>query len=244
MLQADCDIAAAKDFERNFAGTYLGEHKTTLANMFRVIRLDFSGIDADIFTEGFVANVRDGLLEFSLRNNFKEGTELSQGHYRSRALLLTAFLFVCKQYFTDSIYLVVDEYDQGADEVLAMNIDFFRDLTRLGGGLKTFYSKIKNFSAKSTIARIFITGVTTIQLDSMVSGLSIAKNFTANAQFTNYVRFYGARTSQLDPSTRCLEAIRIIAGRSPDSHEGVVQRILLFPCNSLQIDGVLCSEKR
>ena len=83
-----------------------------------------------------------------------------------------------------------------------MNIDSFRDLTRLGGVLKTFYSKIKDFAAKSTIARIFITGVTTIQLDSMVSGLSIAKNFTANSQFTNYVRFYGARTSQPDPSTR------------------------------------------
>lgn len=189
MLQADCDIAATKDFERNFDSTYIGEHKTPLANTFRVIHLDFSGIDADIFTESFVANDRDGPLDFSLRNNFKEGTDLLQGHYRSLSLLLTDFLFVYKQYFTDSIYLAVDEYDQGADEVLAMNMDSFRDLTRLGGVLKTFYSKIKDFAAKSTIARIFITGVTTIQLDSMVSGLSIAKNFTANAQFTTMFGF-------------------------------------------------------
>lgn len=111
MLQADCDIAATEDFERNFAGTYIGEHKTPLANTFRVMHLDFSGIDADIFTEGFVANVRDGPLDFSLRNNFKEGTDLLQGHYRSLSLLLTDFLFVYKQYFTDSIYLAVDEYD-------------------------------------------------------------------------------------------------------------------------------------
>ena len=189
MLQADCDIAATEDFERNFAGTYIGEHKTPLANTFRVMHLDFSGIDADIFTEGFVANVRDGPLDFSLRNNFKEGTDLLQGHYRSLSLLLTDFLFVYKQYFTDSIYLAVDEYDQGADEVLAMNIESFRDLTRSGGILKTFYSKIKDFAAKSTIARIFITGVTTIQLDSMVSGLSIAKIFAANAQFTTMFGF-------------------------------------------------------
>ena len=189
MLQADCDIAATKDFERNFDSTYIGEHKTPLANTFRVMHLDFSGIDADIFTEGFVANDRDGPLDFSLRNNFKEGTDLLQGHYRSLSLLLTDFLFVYKQYFTDSIYLAVDEYDQGADEVLAMNIESFRDLTRSGGILKTFYSKIKDFAAKSTIARIFITGVTTIQLDSMVSGLSIAKIFAANAQFTTMFGF-------------------------------------------------------
>lgn len=189
MLQADCDIAATKDFERNFDSTYIGEHKTPLANTFRVMHLDFSGIDADIFTESFVANDRDGPLDFSLRNNFKEGTDLLQGHYRSLSLLLTDFLFVYKQYFTDSIYLAVDEYDQGADEVLAMNIESFRDLTRSGGILKTFYSKIKVFAAKSTIARIFITGVTTIQLDSMVSGLSIAKIFAANAQFTTMFGF-------------------------------------------------------
>lgn len=189
MLQADCDIAATKDFERKFDSTYIGEHKTPLANTFRVMHLDFSGIDADIFTEGFVANVRDGPLDFSLRNNFKEGTDLLQGHYRSLSLLLTDFLFVYKQYFTDSIYLAVDEYDQGADEVLAMNIESFRDLTRSGGILKTFYSKIKDFAAKSTIARIFITGVTTIQLDSMVSGLSIAKIFAANAQFKTMFGF-------------------------------------------------------
>lgn len=41
MLQADCDIAATKDFERNFDSTYIGEHKTPLANTFRVMHLDF-----------------------------------------------------------------------------------------------------------------------------------------------------------------------------------------------------------
>ena len=32
ILQAYYDITAAKDFERNFSGTYIGEHKTALAN--------------------------------------------------------------------------------------------------------------------------------------------------------------------------------------------------------------------
>ena len=52
-LQAYYDIAAAKDFERNFAGTYIGEHKTALANSFHVIHFDFSAISnckvTDIF---------------------------------------------------------------------------------------------------------------------------------------------------------------------------------------------------
>ena len=33
-LQAYYDIVAAKDFEQNFAGTYIGSHKTALANKY------------------------------------------------------------------------------------------------------------------------------------------------------------------------------------------------------------------
>lgn len=202
MLQADCDIAATKDFERNFDSTYIGEHKTPLANTFRVMHLDFSGIDADIFTESFVANDRDGPLDFSLRNNFKEGTDLLQGHYRSLSLLLTDFLFVYKQYFTDSIYLAVDEYDQGADEVLAMNIESFRDLTRSGGILKTFYSKIKDFAAKKHHCTHFHHRRydNSARLDGF--GAFHCEEFHGKCPIHNYVRFYGDRTSQRDPSTR------------------------------------------
>ena len=59
-LQAYYDIAAAEDFERNFACTYIGEHKTALANTFRVIHFEFSGIPADKFVRGFIEKVRRG----------------------------------------------------------------------------------------------------------------------------------------------------------------------------------------
>ena len=207
-LQAYYDIAAAKDFERNFAGTYIGEHKTPLANTFRVMHLDFSGIDAEMFTEGFVVNVRDGLLDFSLRNNFKEGTELLQGHYRSSTILLTDFLFVYKQHFKDPIYLIIDEYDQGANEVLARSLDSFQSLTRSGGTLKTFYSKIKDFAAKGTIGRVFITGVTSIQLDSMTSEFSIADNLTTNPDLATMFGFTETELRNLIPQIVNLQKCR------------------------------------
>ena len=198
-LQAYYDIAAAKNFERNFAGTYIGKHKTPLANTFRVIHFDFSGIDADLFTEGFVANVRDGLLDFSIRNAFPKGSEILEKRYLSPTLLLTDFLFAYKQHFKEPIYLIIDEYDQGANEVLATNFESFQNLTRSGGTLKTFYSKIKDFAAKGTIARVFITGVTTIQLDSMTSGFSIADNLTTNPEFATMFGFTESELRNLIP---------------------------------------------
>ena len=188
-LQAYYDIAAAKNFERNFAGTYIGKHKTPLANTFRVIHFDFSGIDADLFTEGFVANVRDGLLDFSIRNAFPKGSEILEKRYLSPTLLLTDFLFAYKQHFKEPIYLIIDEYDQGANEVLATSLESFQGLTRSGGVFKTFYAGLKDLATNGPIARIFITGVTSIQLDSMTSGFSIAENLTTDPEFATMFGF-------------------------------------------------------
>ena len=188
-LQAYYDIAAAKDFERNFAGTYIGEHKTPLANTFRVIHFDFSGISPQNFESDFADQVLSGFFDFCLRYRFKSGESLLREKFDSAHRLLTAFVREYEATFREPIYLIIDEYDQGANEVLASSLKSFQALTKSGGALKTFYERLKQIATKGTIGRIFITGVTTIQLDSMTSGFSLAKNFTTNARFTTMFGF-------------------------------------------------------
>ncbi len=188
-LQAYYDIAAAKDFERNFAGTYIGEHKTPLANTFRVIHFDFSGISPQNFESDFADQVLSGFFDFCLRYPFKSGESLLREKFDSAHRLLTAFVREYEATFREPIYLIIDEYDQGANEVLASSLKSFQALTKSGGALKTFYERLKQIATKGTIGRIFITGVTTIQLDSMTSGFSLAKNFTTNARFITMFGF-------------------------------------------------------
>ena len=188
-LQAYYDIAAAKDFERNFAGTYIGEHKTPLANTFRVIHFDFSGISPQNFESDFADQVISGFFDFCLRYPFKSGESLLREKFDSAHRLLTAFVREYEATFREPIYLIIDEYAQGANEVLASSLKSFQALTKSGGALKTFYERLKQIATKGTIGRIFITGVTTIQLDSMTSGFSLAKNFTTNARFTTMFGF-------------------------------------------------------
>ena len=188
-LQAYYDIAAAKDFDRNFAGTYIGEHKTPLANTFRVIHFDFSGISPQNFESDFADQVLSGFFDFCLRYPFKSGESLLREKFDSAHRLLTAFVREYEATFREPIYLIIDEYDQGANEVLASSLKSFQALTKSGGALKTFYERLKQIATKGTIGRIFITGVTTIQLDSMTSGFSLAKNFTTNARFTTMFGF-------------------------------------------------------
>jgi len=198
-LQAYYDIAAAKDFERNFAGTYIGEHKTALANSFRIIHFDFSVISSDDFNGDFIDKVRSGLSSFCSTYKFKEGTQLINKDYPSAHRLFAAFIREYDNHFNESIYLIIDEYDQGANEALATSLESFKDLTRSGGILKTFYSQIKELASSGPIARVFITGVTSIQLDSMTSGFSIAENITNDARFATMFGFTESELKELIP---------------------------------------------
>ncbi len=188
-LQAYYDIAAAEDFERYFAGTYIGEHKTALANTFRVIHFDFSGIPADKFVRGFIEKVRRGLTSFCMRYGFSMGLEVVDREFDDPTLLLSTFLRTYEKTYKESVYLIIDEYDQGANEVLATNLESFQGLTGSGGVLKTFYASLKDLAANGPIGRIFITGVTTIQLDSMTSGFSVAENLTTDPEFSTMFGF-------------------------------------------------------
>ena len=188
-LQAYYDIAAAKDFERNFAGTYIGEYKTPLANTFHVIHFDFSGISPEEFSDDFTNKVRLGLSNFCARYQFKKGASLLEDSYSSAHSLLTAFILEYNKTYDTPIYLIVDEYDQGANEVLATSLESFQGLTRSGGVFKTFYAGLKDLATNGPIARIFITGVTSIQLDSMTSGFSIAENLTTDPEFATMFGF-------------------------------------------------------
>ena len=198
-LQAYYDISAAKDFEQNFAGTYIGAHKTPLANKYRVLRLDFSGTNPDNFQATFCAKLLRALNLFCDRNDFQDVRNALRKEYDDALILLNEFISAYSACCRDKIYLIIDEYDQGANEVLASSIENFRELTKSGGFLKAFYSQLKDLTVSGPIAWIFITGVTSIQLDSMTSGFSIATNYSDDPDFAGMFGFSEAELRELIP---------------------------------------------
>lgn len=179
ILQAYYDKAAAKDFDLAFQGTYIGTHRTELASQYYVIRFNFSSISVCNFLTGFIRQIKEGLADFCDRYHFTEAYSLFDKSYSDPVDLLSDFLVKFNRNFDGKIFLIVDEYDQGANEVLSSNLQQFKQLTSTGGVLKTFYSYLKYKSEGGPIGRIFLTGVTSISLDSMTSGFSIAKNISS-----------------------------------------------------------------
>ena len=198
-LEAYYDIAQAKDFDRNFAGTYIGQHKTRLANTFRVLRFEFTGIDPADFKAEFITNLKGSLRTFCTKYNFEKGRELLKKEFDNPVTLMTEFFNEYDDAFKEKICVIIDEYDQSANNVLTLDVEAFKALTNEDGVLKRFYTFLKRKGAEGPIGLIFITGITSIQLDSMTSGYSVAKNLTTDGRFATMFGFTESELRHLIP---------------------------------------------
>lgn len=180
MLESYYDMHEAQNFDENFRGTYIYDHRTPLASKFRVLTFDFSGMSsaADLSAE-FVVQVKSALGRFVDRYPFEGAREILERPYGSAGTLLDAFFSRAAGAFGKTIYIIIDEYDQFANQVLANDKDAFKDITASDGFLKDFYAKIKS-ATKIAVNRTFITGVTAVTLDSMTSGFNIADVVTTD----------------------------------------------------------------
>ena len=77
----------------------------------------------------------------------------------------------------EKLYIIIDEYDHFANELLGFNTDNFKSLVSKNGKVRKWYEVLKE-GTESVVDRIFITGVAPITLDSMTSGFNISTDLT------------------------------------------------------------------
>ncbi|MBQ8706490.1 MAG: AAA family ATPase [Succinivibrionaceae bacterium] len=188
MLKCFYDVSYADRYEQLFAGTAI--HKASLEshNSYHVLDLEFSKIyshDEKSLIEGFVICLENGISDFMKRYpDFR--FEPGERERSAPAYLLTAFLTAYDRFSSQQrLYLMIDEYDNFANNLLSSNLELFKAITSSGGFLKDFYASIKDGTVKQ-IARTFITGVSSVSLDSLTSGFNISRNVTARGCFNNY----------------------------------------------------------
>lgn len=189
MLKLYYDKAAAASFEENFRGTYIGRRKTALANQYYVLRIALSDISLETFEVDLSNNIKQGMSDFCKRYELPEWEKIAETNFETPQLLMGEFLRAFARHYQGELYLIIDEYDQAANEILSRDVEKFRSLTRSGGILKLFFGFLKQMADNGTIRRIFLTGVTVISLDSMTSGFSIANNFSTDPDFAGMYGF-------------------------------------------------------
>ena len=188
-LQYYYDENSAHEFDTIFYDTYIGKNQTPLKSSYRILFFEFSGINTDggmdVIYDGFRDNIRSALYRYFA--NYGYENHLDKLYEIDTPLGLIKYLFnVVKD---DKIYLLIDEYDQFANAILAHSMQDFLQMVGKGGFVRSFYEVLKTATLSGVVQKMFITGVTPITLDSLSSGFNIVANISHNEEFNAMAGF-------------------------------------------------------
>ncbi len=199
MLETYYDEKYADEFEKNFSGTYIGEHKTELANSFRVLHFDFSGFSSSPnIIKRFDESVRTSIATFFSKYPHPRQDRILDRDFPDASSMLEAFFGTLGDVYDSKLYVIIDEYDQFANEILSSDVNRFKDMTSKQDFYKDFFTTLKKGTA-GIVARVFITGVSMFSLDSMTSGFNIADKISTSTCFAGMFGFNESELRALIP---------------------------------------------
>ena len=171
------DRKSADAFADLFQETHIGQQPTALKNQYYILKFDFSGIDTSTHNttlRGFTAKISDGLRAFEQRY----GLALAYENAGAPAQIFHSFLTNVQFAIDAKLYVLIDEYDHFANELLSFQTDVFEEAVSQTGFVRKWYEALKIGTGMGVVDRIFATGVSPITLDSLTSGFNIAADMT------------------------------------------------------------------
>ena len=187
-LECYYDINKQDRFNELFQNTYIGKNPTNNKNKYCILRFNFSGISTETldetkksFKNSTIESIKIFIAKYHLDfyiNENQEAEEILNSLY-------TAFQI---QKNNNKIYVLIDEYDHFANELLGFRTDEFKNLVAKNGKIRKWYEILKK-GTETVVDRIFITGVAPITLDSTTSGFNIANDITKNILFNDMLGF-------------------------------------------------------
>ncbi len=89
------------------------------------------------------------------------------------------------------LYIVIDEYDNFTNTILAEDRDRYEALCHGDGFFKQFFNELKlaTTGTDAPVTRLFITGVTPVTMDDVTSGFNIAANISMDPAFAALTGF-------------------------------------------------------
>ena len=182
------DILKEEKFEKLYGETYIGKNPTKLKNSYYILKFNFSGINTRnetttmaSFKREIASSIRVFVERYGL--NFYVNEESEPEDILDN--LLKAFLIQKKD---KKIYVIIDEYDHFANELLGFNTNHFKSLVSKNGQVRKWYEILKK-GTENVVDRIFITGVAPITLDSLTSGFNIVTDITQDENFNEMIGF-------------------------------------------------------
>jgi hypothetical protein len=197
MLEAYYDINTADQFDELFGGLYIGQNPTKSRNSYPILRFNFSRIRGDSkvedIEEAFNLNVMSSIetfyVNYPAQTGDMEAFEKDVKPLKKANLMLDRFLEKMKQKHF-SFYLLIDEYDNFANNILATHGEgVYHGLTHGTGFLRSFFTTIKAGTDSKTVARMFVTGVSPLVMSDVTSGFNMDSNISQEKLFNEMIGF-------------------------------------------------------
>ena len=197
------DRNQAGEFEAVFGGTDLGRQPTANRHRYVVLRFNFSAFDdtLDTLRERF-----ETYCHLIVRHALERNRDLFPKEQLERILSLPSIDAKLNELFLYSgdhgipLYVLIDEYDNFANTVLAYHgEEAYQSFTRGGGFYRNFFATLKDGAGQSGggLERMFITGVSPITMDDVTSGFNIGKNISLRPEFNDMLGFTGEEVRNL-----------------------------------------------
>ncbi|ADC61783.1 AAA family ATPase [Allochromatium vinosum] len=195
MLEHYYDLNRAERFEALFGTLAVGRNPTPLRNQYFVLKWDFSlipayGEIADI--EAAVhQHINDRLRDFERR--YRDRLPEPIAIHPDNALSSWESALSLLSQTPHKLYLLIDEYDNFANEVLMADRpgsqDRYQTLLQGEGLFKSVFKAVKAAAGGLGLDRVFITGVSPIALSDMTSGYNVGEDIYLLPRFNDLCGF-------------------------------------------------------
>ena len=204
LLQNYYDINEKDNFDALFKDTYIGQNPTKERNSYYVLNFDFTGVTTgtkEQLEESFINITKLAFKDFIKRYNLTYDYIIKESDGNvSAANMLEDFFTDVKYKVEKPIYVIIDEYDHFANELLSFQFDLFRESISNTGFVRKWYEVLKK-QTKTIVKRIFATGVSPITLDSLTSGFNISDSITREEAFNEMMGFTEDEVKQMVKET-------------------------------------------
>ena len=195
LLEHYYDRTRGDAFDTVFGGTDIARQPTDERNRYVVLRFNFSAFNDTL--EMLERNFEE-YCRLEIRHALERNPDLFPEPALERILAPDFVAGVLNELFAYAgdhgvaLYVLIDEYDNFANTILAHHGEAaYRGITHGGGFYRNFFATLKAGAERSDggIARLFITGVSPITLDDVTSGFNIGKNISLDADFNELLGF-------------------------------------------------------
>ncbi|WP_256091490.1 AAA family ATPase [Candidatus Thiosymbion oneisti] len=189
MLENYYDLNKSDRFEQLFGELAIGRNPTAGHNRYFVLKWDFSEVSPIGDGEEIKRNLYRYLnLRISACSDYYRETLLGPLQIDPQdALSSFRSLLVAVQQAGHPLYLLIDEYDNFANELMmghrSAEKDHYQALLSGEGCMKALFKTIKAAAGGQGLGKVFITGVSPVAMSDLTSAYNVAKNIYLQARF-------------------------------------------------------------